>query len=709
MKNYIILGIAFALTACHTPKQTTQQMPGMSKTEIIETNPLLMESTLPYGAPDFRLIKDEHYLPAMEKAMASQAETIQKIAVQEASPTFENTILAMEKSGKALSRVANVFYAMTSAHTNDKIKEVQGILSPKMAKHRDDIYLNDALFQRVKNVHENLSSLNLDAESTKLVEEYYKDFVQAGANLNSADKLKLKEINAEIATLQTAFNQTLQNANNAAKIVVKDKSRLAGLTESEIKAMENEDGKSWTVAILNTTQQPLLSKLKDRVLRKELHEASWNRTNGNDFDTNQTIVQLAQLRAEKADLLGYENYAQWNLVNTMVQNPETVKDFFTGMIQAIQKKTAAEAKDIEAMMHADGVEGDVKPWDWSYYAEKVRKAKYDLDESQIKPYFELKKVLENGVFFAANKLYGLTFQERKDIPTYHPDVMVYEVFDADGSPMALFYGDYFARESKRGGAWMSNFVDQSFLYHQKPVIYNVCNYQKPAQGEAALISYDDAETMFHEFGHGLHGLFANQKYPKLSGTAVARDFVEFPSQANEHWTLDPTVLKNYAKHYKTGEVIPDALIQKIKAASTFNQGFSMTEVMGAADLDLNWHSLSVEEAKAITNPNEFEKTALTKDGLWNTYVPPRYRSSFFAHIFGGGYAAGYYSYLWTEMLALDTGAWFEENGGLQRELGQRYRDMILSQGNTQEYKAMYKAFRGSDPQPEPMIKTRGLN
>ncbi|MXV37755.1 dipeptidyl carboxypeptidase II [Flavobacteriaceae bacterium Ap0902] len=706
MRKIIISASLLGLMmSCNTPKTmvknestTTQQLPQTDNT-------LLVESKLPYGAPDFKQIKDEDYLPAMREAMRLQTTRVNEIAAQSEEPTFENTVLALEKSGKEMDQVGNVFYAMTSAHTNDVLKDAQEKLAPLSSEHYDNIYLNDALFKRVKTVYENRNQLQ--GEDLKLTEEYYKSFIQAGANLTEAQKTELKAMNSQLAELQTSFNQTLLKANNASKIIIKDKSKLKGLSENEMEALKNEDG-TYTISILNTTQQPLLSSLENRELRQQIFETSWNRTNGGAHNTNDLIVRIAQLRAQKAALLGFDNYAQWSLVNTMVKTPETVNEFFAGMIPATREKGAAEAADIVAMMEKDGIKGDLQPWDWSYYAEKVRKAKYDLDESQIKPYFEINRVLEDGVFYAATKLYGITFKERKDIPTYHPDVVVYEVFDKDGSPLALFYGDYFARESKRGGAWMSNFVTQSHLYDTKPVIYNVCNYQKPAAGQPALISYDDVETMFHEFGHALHGLFADQKYPTLSGTAVARDFVEYPSQANEHWALEQEVLSNYARHYKTGETIPQELIRKIKNASTFNQGFSLTEVMGAADLDMNWHDKSVAEANQISDPNAFEKSALTKDNLWDAHIPPRYRSSYFAHIFGGGYAAGYYSYLWTEMLAADTGAWFDENGGLKRELGDRYREMILSKGNTMDYKEMYKAFRGEDPSPEHMIQARGL-
>lgn len=708
MKNKILsLGLLSLLLSCNSPQ--TNDKNEMTDTTNLAENPLLKESELPYGAPDFTKINDDHYLPAIQEGMRLQIERVNEIISNTENPTFENTVLALEKSGRERSQASSVFFAMTSAHTNDKIKEVQETLSPLLAQHSDEIYLNSDLFAKVKAVYENLDQSDLDAESKKLTEEYYKDFIQAGANLNDEDKAKLKDINSELAKLQTRFNQTLLNATNGTKIEITDKNRLAGLSESDIKAIENEDGDSWTLGIQNTTQQPFLASLQDRDLREELFKASWDRTNGGEFNTNDIVIELAQLRAEKANLLGFDTYADWSLVNTMVQTTETVEDFFAGIIPSVRRKAAEEAAEIQKMMREDGIEDELQPWDWSYYTEKVRKAKYDLDESELTPYFLLETVLEDGVFFAATELYGITFEKRTDIPTYHPDVVVYEIFEEDGTPLALFYGDFFARESKRGGAWMGSFVSQSKLYDEKPVIYNVCNYQKPAQGAPALITFDNVVTLFHEFGHTLHGLFADQMYPSLSGTSVARDFVELPSQANEHWVLDPKVLRNYAKHHETGEIIPQALIDKVKNASTFNQGFAMTEIMAAADLDFRWHSINKDQADEISDPNVYEKEVLMADNLWDENIPPRYRSSYFAHIFGGGYAAGYYSYLWTEMLALDTGQWFEENGGLQRELGQRYRDMILSQGNTQDYKEMYHNFRGSDPKPDAILEAKGLN
>lgn len=715
-KKIIHLGaiaLVLSLAACNTTQQATEKQATTAKKQTSMTsrvgNPLLLESTLDYGVPDFGKIKNKDFKPALLRAMQLQSERIDKIANNTEEATFDNVFVALEKSGKEFDEVSNVFYLLAGAHTNDTIKAVQMELAPKVSQHFDNIYLNTKLFEKVKKIYQQRKELGLKGEDLKLVEDYYSNFVHAGADLGDTQKIALKKLNTDIASMQNEFSQTLLKAVNAEKLVITNKEELDGLSEGQLKSLRNAEDTAWEITLLNTTQQPLFSSLKNRETRKKLYELSWNRDNDNAYNTNKLLVELAQKRAEKAQILGYDNYADWNLVNTMVQTPKTVEKFFAGLIPATRAKGAKEAKDIQAMMHKEGVDGELKPWDWSYYAEKVRKAKYDLNEDEIKPYFEINNVLEKGVFFAANKLYGLTFKERKDIPTYHPDVKVYEVFEEDGSPLALFYADYFARPSKRGGAWMSNLVTQSKLFHKQPVIYNVCNYTKPAAGEPALLSYDEVSTMFHEFGHALHGLFANQKYPKLSGTSVARDFVEYPSQANEHWALNSTVLKNYAKHYATGETIPDVLIEKIKKASTFNQGFSLTEVMAAANLDFDWHTLTTEQLAQIKSANDFEKKALTEDNLWDPYIPPRYRSSYFAHIFGGGYAAGYYAYLWTEMLANDTGAWFDQHGGLNREAGQRYRDMVLSQGNTQDYKEMYKAFTGRDADVKYMIKARGLD
>jgi peptidyl-dipeptidase Dcp len=673
--------------------------------EEMKDNPLVQESTLAYSAPDFSKIKDEHYKPALEYALQVEMEAIEKIANNPEAPTFENTLVEMEKSHALVDRVSNVFFSLTGAHTNETLKELEAEMSSVFAEHSDKIKLNDKLFQRIKTLHDQKDQLDLEGEDLKLLEVTYQNFTIAGANLPENKKDKLKEINSKIATLENKFGQTLMDANNHAAFTVTDSSQLAGLTPGEMNSLKVEGKNEWRVPIINTTQQPMLQSLSNAEMREKLFNASWKRTDGGQFSTLDIMKDLVKLRLEKAQLLGFPNYAAWLLQDAMVETPETVTKFYDQLITPTIKAVEKENQALIELAKSEGVT-EFKPSDWSYYAEKLRKAKYDLDESQIKPYFELKSVLEKGVFFAATQLYGITFKERKDIPTYHPDVTVYEIFEEDGTPLALFYGDFFARESKRGGAWMGNFVTQSHLLNKKPVIYNVCNYTKPAAGEAALISFDDVTTLFHEFGHALHGLFANQKYPSLSGTSVARDFVELPSQAHENWILNPTVLKNYAIHYKTGEVIPQALIDKIKKAATFNQGFAFGEVLSASVMDFNFHTLT--EIPADFDANTFEIESLKAKSLWMPNVPPRYRASYFNHIFGGGYAASYYAYTWTEMLARDTGKWFDENGGLTRANGQRYRDMILSKGNTINYKEAYNTFRGGEPQVSTILMERGL-
>src|SRR5690625_392491 len=663
------------------------------------------ESSLPYHAPDFSKIKDEHFQPALLEGMKQQEKAIQEIINNTEEPTFENTILAIEKSSALLDRVAAVFYSLTSANRNDKITEIQEFIAPKLSEHSDAIYLNDALFEKVKTVYQKRNDLDLDAESLKLVEEYYINFEIAGANLDADAKEELKKVNSRLATLTTNFNKMNADAMNGGAIYVDNEEELKGLSESQIKNLK--DGDKYKIALLNTTQQPLLSSLENRELREKLFKSSFYRADGTEFDTKDIITEMAQLRAKKAQILGFENYAAWSLQKTMAKDASHVQELFNGLIAAGTQKAKEEAEIIQKMIRDEGEDFTLEAWDWDFYAEKVRKAKYDLDENEIKPYFVLEKVLEDGVFYAATQLYGITFKKRTDIPVYHEDVVVYELFEEDGSELGLFYGDFFARPSKRGGAWMSSFVTPSKLYNYKPVIYNVCNYTKPADGEAALISFDEVTTLFHEFGHALHGFFADQTYPSLAGTAVARDFVEFPSQFNESWALYPSVLNNYAKHYETGEVIPQSLVDKIKNASTFNQGYSITENLASSNLDMVWHTIPADYN--IEDASTFEKEALAKTKLDVVHaVPPRYRSTYFAHIFGGGYAAGYYSYLWTEMLHHDAYQWFEENGGLTRENGQRFRDMILSRGNTLDYEKMYRAWRGSDPSIDALKKARGL-
>ncbi|RAV28668.1 M3 family metallopeptidase [Sinomicrobium soli] len=705
-KHLTLLSAVLVLSLSGCKEKNKENNAQKHTVTVMKDNPLLQESNLPYGTPDFSKIRNEDFKPALEYVLQAETEAIQAIADNPDAPTFENTLVAMEKAHEPVSRVSNVFNALTSAYTNDVLKELDAEMSARFAEHRDNITLNEKLFERIQTLYDQRESLGLDAEDLKLLEVRYQKFVKAGARLSDADKSRLRKINSRLASLENRFGQVLLEANNASALVVTDAHQLDGLSPGEINALKAEEKEIWRIPLFNTTQQSLTQSLTDRAVREELFNRSWKRTDGGTFSTVTIIQEIVKLRIEKAKLLGFPNYAAWNLQDTMVKTPETVEDFFAQLIPATVAAAGKEAGEIRKMIDKEENPFPLEPWDWNFYAEKVRKARYDLDENQIKPYFELKTVLEKGVFFAATRLYGITFEERDDIPVYHPDVLVYELKEEDGTPIGLFYGDYFARESKRGGAWMSNFRNQSKLLGQKPVIYNVCNYTKPATGEPALVTYDDVTTLFHEFGHALHGFFANQKYASISGTSVARDFVEYPSQANEHWALAPEVLKNYAVHYETGKPMPQELIDKIKKASTFNQGFAFGEVLAAAKLDFNFHTL--DKAEENMDINAFEQSSLEADKLWMKNVPPRYRATFFNHVFGGGYASGYYAYLWTEMLALDTGEWFDENGGLTRGNGQRYRDMILSRGNTLEYKEAYKAFRGSDPKVDAILESRGL-
>lgn len=700
------LALAILVVACNNSKEKDNQNKSEEQMTNSE-NPLLSESTLPYGAPDFSKIKDENFKPAMLEGIAQQQKAVAAIANSEEEPTFENTVIALEKSGELLNRSSQIFYALAGANTNETLQAVEEEMAPKFAAINDEIYLNEKLFQRFKTLYNKKATLNLDAESLKLLEEYYEDFEIAGANLSAEDKEKLKEYNSKLATLTTKFGKTLLDANNAGAVTFTNKEDLAGVDEDFLKSKESKDGKGWTIPLQNTTQQPLLQSMDNRASREKLYKAAWLRADGSANDTKGLIKEIVEVRAQKAKLLGFNNYAEWSLQKTMAKTPANVNKFFNGLIPAATAKAQTESDEIQKMIKSKGQNFKLEPWDWNYYAEMVRKEKYDLDENQIKPYFELNNVLEKGVFYAAQKLYGITFKPRTDIPVYQEDVKVYELFEENGEPLGLFYTDYFARPSKSGGAWMDNFVTQSKMYNKKPVIFNVLNIPKPAGNEPVLLTYDEVETLFHEFGHALHGFFASQQYPSLSGTAVSRDFVEFPSQFNENWALYPEILKNYALHYKTGEQIPQALIDKIKNSGTFNQGYSLTENLAASNLDMQWHMVSAD--KKIDDVNALEKDALMRTKLDAVHaVPPRYRSTYFSHIFAGGYGAGYYSYLWTEMLHHDAYNWFETHGGLTRENGQRFRDMVLSRGNTLELEKMYKDWRGSDPKIEPMLKARGL-
>ncbi|MGG7667465.1 peptidyl-dipeptidase Dcp [Yersinia sp. J1] len=675
-------------------------------------NPFFSSSKLPFQAPPFNLIKESDYAPAIEFGIAERLAEVNAIANNPTLPTFKNTFIALEKSGGTLTRVMNVFGAMTSANSSDVLQKIDEETSPKLAAMEDAIKLNSTLFNRIKTIYDQRDKLGLDDESRRLVEVTYTNFILAGANLSDADKTKLKALNQEAAGLSTQFTNKLLAATKNGAVAVKDKSVLAGLSEGELAAAAQAAGdrqldKQWLLVLQNTTQQPVLKNLSDRDTRKSLFDASWNRAEQGDAnDTRQIVSRLAKIRAEQAQLLGFPNYAAWKLQNQMAKTPDTALTFMRDIVPAATARAEREAKDIQAVIDRQNGGFKLGPEDWKFYAEQVRKEKYDLDESQINPYFELDNVLNNGVFYAANQLFGISFKERTDLPVYHPDVRVYDVIDKDGQPLALFYTDYFKRDNKGGGAWMSNFVDQSKLLGTKPVIYNVANFTKPAPGQPALLSYDDVITLFHEFGHALHGIFADQQYPSLSGTATARDFVEFPSQLNEHWASDPKVFANYAKHYKTGEPMPQELVDKIQKAKKFNKGYSMTELLSAALLDMNWHMLNASQLEQ--DVDKFEKKSLQRDKIDLSYVPPRYRSSYFQHIWGNGYAAGYYAYLWTEMLADDAFVGLLESGGLTPENGQRLRDKILSRGNSQDLEKLYIDWRGQAPSIEPMLINRGL-
>lgn len=677
------------------------------------TNPFFAVSSLPYQAPHFDLICDEHYRPAFDDSIRQKREEIAAIAGSADAPDFANTVLALEKSGALLSRVSSVFFAMTSAHTNDYLQQLEEAVSTELAALSNDIWLNDALFARVDAIYNDRQAMAPDAESLRLIEELHQRFILAGARLGEAEKQELKALNTEAATLISQFNQRLLAADKAGGLVVDYLHQLDGLSPAEQAtaaqaAAEKGLSDRWLIPLLNTTQQPALQQLRDRKIRENLFKAGWLRTQKNDAnDTREVIARLVALRARQAELLGYSNYASWKIADQMAKTPDAALQFMRGIVPAARGRALQEQADIQKVIDDEQGHFQVQAWDWSFYAERVRLAKYALDETQVKPYFALNRVLTDGVFWAATQLFGITFAERNDIPVYHPDVRVWEIFDHNGKGMALFYGDFFARDSKGGGAWMGNFVEQSNEFNTRPVIYNVCNYQKPAEGQPALISWDDVITLFHEFGHTLHGLFASQRYATLSGTNTPRDFVEFPSQINEHWASHPDVFAHYARHYQTGEPMPDALREKMLSATQFNKGYDMTELLSAALLDMNWHGIAASEAPA--DVEAFETAALKHEQLDLPAVPPRYRSSYFAHIFGGGYAAGYYAYLWTQMLADDGYQWFLEEGGLTRENGQKFREAILSRGNSTDLAELYRAWRGHDPQIEPMLVNRGLS
>lgn len=712
MKRLPILTIVVLLLSMAACNSNSEQKKSMKNTTDLESNPFMHVSTLPFQAPDFTKIHDSDFAPAFEEGLKEYLAEIDSIANNREAATFQNTLVAIERSGVLMRRVNGVFNMLSGANTDSVLQRLSEDIAPKLAALQDAIYLNENLYDRIKTIYQKKDEFNLDKESAKLLEYYHTKFILAGANLSSADKARLKRLNEEEAGLSARFTNQLLAAAKAGTFVTDNKESLKGLSGGDLNSAAQDSeaaGKKgeWLLPLQNTTQQPALQSLEIRETRHQLFEASWNRAEkGDKNDTRAVIIRLAEIRAEKAGLLGFPNYAAWNLQDQMAKSPEAVQTFLKKLIPASTLKSRKEAADIQSIINKENSRFQLEPWDWNYYAEKVRKSRYDLNENQVKPYFEVFNVLENGVFYAANQLYGLTFKQRTDIPVYQNDMRVYTVYDKDSSELGLFYCDYFKRDNKSGGAWMSNVVDQSKLLGTKPVIYNVCNFTKPAPGEPALISYDDVTTMFHEFGHALHGFFANQTYPILSGTNVARDFVELPSQINEHWAIDPKVFNHYAVNYKTGEPMPQNLVDKLINSRKFNQGYALTELLAAAELDMEWHTISA--ADSISSVDDFEVAALKRTDLDLPQVPPRYRSSYFMHIWANGYAAGYYAYLWTEMLEDDAYNWFKENGGMTRANGQRFRDMILSQGNTEDLNKMFYDFYGHQPDIQPMLEDRGL-
>ncbi|MDP6578813.1 MAG: M3 family metallopeptidase [Candidatus Marinimicrobia bacterium] len=682
--------------------------------EATGTNPFYQESTLYFKYPPFDKIKNSHYAPAFEKGMAEQLAEIEAIAGQNDAPTFENTIEAMEKSGQMLNRVATVFYSLASAHTNDSLEAVRSEMAPKLSAHSDQILLNSKLYERIRTLYDQKTSLGLDAEAVRLVEETYKDFIRAGANLSADDKERLKAINAELATQQTTFSQNVLKEVNNLAVVVDSREELTGLSEVTIEAAAKEAesrdlaGK-YVITLQNTSGQPPLSSLENRALRERIHKVSLSRgSRGGEFDNRETFTKVVQLRAKRARLLGYENHATYILENQTAQTTDAVNKRLADLAPASVRNANREAADLQKMIDAEGGSFMLASWDWDFYTEKVRQERYEFDESELKPYFELDNVLKNGVFYAATRLYGITFKERTDLPVYQTDVRVFEVFDTDGVTLTLFIFDPYARTSKRGGAWMNAYVSQSKLMKTKPVVANHLNIVKPPEGEPTLLTFDEVTTAFHEFGHALHGMFSDVTYPSFAGTSVPRDFVEYPSQVNEMWADWPEILENYAVHHETGEPMPKELLDKVLATQKFNQGFVTTEYLAASLLDQAWHQLTPEQVPDGNGLLAFEADALKTAGVALEAIPPRYRSTYFSHVMGG-YSAGYYSYIWSEVLDADTVEWFKENGGLKRENGDHFRKTLLSRGGSEKAMKLFKNFRGAEPNIQPLLERRGLN
>ena len=700
-------GLALALAIGDAPNAAAQ--------EEMADNPFFAESPLPHQLPPFDRIDDAHYAPAFERGMADQIAEIEAIAGASEPPTFENTIVALERSGQLLNRVAATFFALSSADTNDAINAIRNEMAPRLAAHTDRMLLDAGLFARVEALYEQRAELDLDDESRRLVEEYYVDFVRAGAQLSDAEKERMQEINARLAALSSRFTQNVLDEVNASAVVVESRDELAGLSEGQVAAAvaaaeaRDLEGR-YVIPLLNTSGQPALASLEDRGLRERIARTSLARgSQGGEYDNRGVITETARLRAERAAMLGYPNHAAYILERQTARTVDAVNERLASLAPPAVANAEREAADLQAMAAAEGADIELAAWDWSYYTEKVRAERYAFDASQLRPYFEMDNVLENGVFFAANRLYGLTFEERPELPVYHPDVRVWEVFDAGGEPLGLFIGDFYARPSKRGGAWMNAYVSQSHLLETSPVVGNHLNVPKPPEGEPTLLTFDEVTTMFHEFGHALHGFFSDVRYPYFAGTSVPRDFVEYPSQVNEMWATWPEVLRNYAVHHETGEPMPADLLDRVLATQQFNQGFATTEYLAASLLDMAWHQLTADEVPDAAGVEGFEAAALEAAGVALETVPPRYRSTYFSHIWSSGYSAGYYSYIWSEVLDADSVEWFKENGGLLRENGDHFRSTLLSKGGSVEALDLFRAFRGAEPDIGPLLVRRGLN
>jgi len=727
----ISLACLITLSACNQNESTSSQTAPAKATESADStaakaldpasepamsdqNPFIEKSSLYFNYPAFDQIDNAHYQPAFERGMADQLAEIDIIANNAEVPSFDNTMIPLEQSGQILGRVSRVFFGLASAHINDDIKAIRTEMAPKLSAHSDAIYLNSKLFARVKALKEQLADSKLDAQSKRLVEETYKDFIGAGAELSEQDKETLKSINAELAKLGNQFNQNVLEEVNGKAIIVDSAEELAGLSEGQVAAAKvaakdrKLEGK-YVLPLLNTTQQPSLSSLSNRALRQQILETSLGRgSDGGEFDNREIISKVFKLRAQRAKLLGYDNHAAYQLVSQTAQTTGAVNQRLATLAPAAVANAKKEAQALQEIIKEEGGDFEVAAWDWDYYSEKVRAKQFNFDESQLKPYLEMNNVLVNGVFFAAEQVFGLTFKRRPDLPTYHPDVKVWEVFDADGKSLALFIEDFYARESKRGGAWMNAYVPQSKLMGRQPVVANHLNVPKPPAGEPTLLTWDEVTTMFHEFGHALHGMFSDVNYPSFSGTSVPRDFVEYPSQVNEMWADWPAVLANYAKHHETGEPIPQDLLDKVIASSKFNQGYATTEYLAASILDQAWHQLSADEVPDADGVLAFEAQALKNAGIALDTVPPRYRSNYFSHILGG-YSAGYYSYIWSEVLDADSVEWFKENGGMTRKNGDHFRATLLSKGGSEDAMTLFRNFRGAEPSIAPLLERRGLN